>query len=341
MTDLDRRKFLTQSGAALGGLIASPRLGLLAVAAGAAASIAAKGEADAAQATSGMPRFLLRSGEPINSRGQPLGYGIDALATVTVPTAAPGTRIFVVAGHARPRPGCDERFARRSVGCSTLEFVREQGRWQHEVASVHNRRWDLETPIAIEGARLVPDQAAYRFQEMQPGTDCVLCVAATPWQTVLCGERDGWIVEVNPLSGHAVKRFSLGRVGALSIELVVQAGVPVAVYMRSRTHYFKFVSHQRFEGRQIQLNASILLIGELWAADLASEKWVLLTGDLEDTAWAERMRDPLGAAGLPAAFTEPPSPEVLARLRGGANALPSTSAPFVVEQDEAGSIILR
>ncbi|MBI3554687.1 MAG: DUF839 domain-containing protein [Deltaproteobacteria bacterium] len=334
---MDRRKFLFQSTATVGGLLASPRLGLLAVAAGAMAGTLAQ-DSDSPRSEN-PPRPLLRSGEPINSRGHPLGHGIAALTTVSVPTAAPGTRIFAVVAHGQARTDCNERIARRSVGFSTLEFTRENGRWQHEVASVHNRRWDLETPIPIEGARLVADQAAYRVQEMQPGTGCVNTVAATPWQTVLCGERDGWVVEVNPLSGHAVKRFSLGRVGARSIELVAKPGMPVAVYLLGDSHYFKFVSHQRFEARQIQVNSSILLIGELSVADLAAGQWVALTADLKDEAWAAQLREPLCAPNLPAPFSESPASELLARLRGADAAWKVPDSSFFVEQDEAGSII--
>lgn len=309
MSDIDRRKFLKQSGAALGGLVAAPRVGLLGLLGAAVIGVAAGSEDAGAIPVLGNRRRLLRSGEPVNARGEPFGYSIDGIAVVNVPAAVPGTRVLAVVAHERAcASGQVEAVAARSVGISALELVREEhGGWRHEIASHHNRRWHLETPVPLEGARLLPDAPMLRVQEEGPGLGSVCCAIATPWMTALCAERDGWIVELNPLSGVAVRRFTMGRVRATSLKLVATRGKPAALYLAGK-YLYKFVSHQRHDGRLVQANRAIFLLGELFVADLSCCKWISLTKGLLGDPWQAVVRDPesaalaLGVTPLEAAF---------------------------------------
>jgi hypothetical protein len=147
--DLERRKFLTQAGAALGGLFASPRAALLGAAFGGAAVASASSEPKSDGAALAR-RQILRSGEPMNSSGHAFGRATRALAAIELPARARGTRMAVV-------------FAHEDSGASVIEIARDsRGRWDVVIASAINRRH------GGAGAR---------------------SVLATPWGTALLGEN--------------------------------------------------------------------------------------------------------------------------------------------------------
>jgi hypothetical protein len=147
--DLERRKFLTQAGAALGGLFASPRAALLGAAFGGAAVASASTGTESAEAHL-VRRQILRSGEPMNTSGHPFGRATRALALIELPARARGTRLAAV-------------FAHEDTGASVIEIARDsRGRWDVVIASAINRRY------GGAGAR---------------------CVLATPWGTALLGEN--------------------------------------------------------------------------------------------------------------------------------------------------------
>ncbi|MBI3542464.1 MAG: hypothetical protein HY075_04215 [Deltaproteobacteria bacterium] len=337
MTDLDRRKFLQRSGATVGGALVNPKLGVFAAAAAAAGAIAGRGATAAETGAVHEVRRLLRSGEPINSRGQPFGHDVTALALVSAPAADPTSRVLVVAGHGSPRPGCEERIARKTVGISVVELEYEKtaksARWRHEVASEHNRRWDLDTPIPMDGARMAPDEPAFRVQRVDAPVGAIACVAATPWQSVLCAERGGWIVEVHAVSGTAIRRLSLGRVDAVSIAVRAEAGKAIVVELESaRGGTFKFVSHQRFDPRLPQGNVQSLLIGELFFRQGGEPHvWAPVTEGLVGEEWAGRLADPFPAA---TAATAAP----LATVAAGAQS-PRAGAFFVERETDGASVL--
>lgn len=310
-TDLDRRNFLFRSGATLGGLLASPRLGMLAAVGGAiAASEEASSSASQAKFQAQEERLLLRSGEPINTRGQPFGQQVTAAVTLAAPTAKQGERLFFVAGHGSSKSFVEdaaqdataERLRLRGTGISIVEFQFDPQKktWRHIVGSLHNRRWDGETAIPLEGARLGSDGKLFREQSLLAGTGEISAMVALPWQTVLAAEREGWLVEVNPATGLAVKRFSLGRLGAISLAVDARPGEPIAIYALGSRCLFKFVSHQRFDARLVQANASVLMIGELFAADFAQSRWVPLTRGLSMEEWSELLPRVAEAGNPPA-----------------------------------------
>lgn len=312
-TNNDRRKFLLQSGGALGGLLASPSTGLMALLGGALAAGALSSETSSSECTdidtntskSSGPKPLLRAQEPMNAQGAPFGYSVSGIATFPIPAAKAGQRLIIIIGHDKPRPDCEERFARRSVGVSSLEVVFDSDRksWRHEIMSHHNRRWDLTSEIAVEGGYIHPDQPLFRFQSVEQGLRSVQCVVGTPWGTALCAERDGYLVEINPLSGFVVKRLSLGRIDARELVIIAKPGQPLCIYALG-SRLFKFISHQRYEARLQQANSQLLVLGELLVADLKQSKWISVSKNVYNDDWVKRLQNIEDLPGLPEKFED-------------------------------------
>lgn len=359
--DMDRRKFLFRSGsdwgATFGGVLRKhPTLGLLAAAIDALTPAGARQSAGAV-ASAPVSR-LLRAGEPVNARGEPFGHEVSGIAVVQGPSVKQGSRVFAVIGHANPRPACEEKISRRTTGITVVELVRDAqagSPWRHEVSSPQNRRWDLNSAIPLDGARLdseTPGGRAFYVQERAGGLGVIDSVVPTPWNTVLCTERDGWVIEVNPFAGHAVRRFSLGRLGARQLRInSSESGKPLAVYLQSPDRLFKFVSHQRFEPREPQRNCAILSIGELFVADPGTSRWVPLTKGLAGEAWAEKMRAPADGLSIELVdvdfffkFQEVESPSASLGFKAGEARLhapdPLRADPFFIEHDLDGASLM-
>lgn len=297
MTDQpDRRKFLTQAGATIGSFLASPRLGIMAALGGFLAT-ADSNTASAKQGEKASQRrktLQLRSGDPINAQGEPFGGTITGFVLSAKPAAQADSRVLLTIGH--EGRGLDGKLA----GVSVLEFAKSaEGQWRHEISSHLNRRWHQATPTPLEGARLnSADGKMHRLQRLESGVGEINQVSLLPWNTVLCTERDGWVVEVNPLTGVAIKRASLGKVGAVAALVLESAGNPLVVYLLG-TRLFKFVSHQRFDARLMQANSQLLQIGELYVADFQDSSWRPLTEKLGAAEWERNIEQPDSACEMP------------------------------------------
>lgn len=324
---MDRRSFLKNSGGWLGGFLINPQMGVIGAIAAGAAAIASSDSDATTDSLERARRTLLRAGEPINSRGEPFGSSISGIATVALPDANKDSRLIAVVSHEHPVQNQIHNVSRRSTGISSIEFERSKsGGWRHVVESSRNKRWDAVTPMPIDGMRLsnVPERPAFRHQAMTSGVMGVSCAASTPWNTVLCGEGNaqaaastlglemnssefGWVVEVNPVTAQAVKRFSMGRINPISILTLAMAGKPTIVYLlgrdQERERLFKFISHQSYNAKQLNLNSSAFVIGNLFVADIDSGNWISLSPDLESSeSWLALMQEPHRASKVEAQF---------------------------------------
>lgn len=354
----DRRSFILKSGAGLGGFLASPRMAVL----GALSLLAGSTEMKNSNAAASNPvlwrkRRLLRSGEPLNTAGQPLGYGVSGIAVVSLPDAVPGHRVAVILTHEKGRAQGDQSFLKSDVGISVVELERQPKGWAHVIASAHNRRWDATTSIPLVGTRLVTEKPSITHQQMTVGSFGVSCIRPLPWGTVLCGEgrfesrfgggsskeSHGWVIEVNPRTGHAVKWLSLGRTSPVSIAVQAVSGQPVTVYMLgNQGHLFKFVSHQRFDGHQPMSYHSTLAIGELFI--LENQVWRSLTAGLSEEQWLKTVSDPYSVEP----FSQPQSESATAlglTQRGEQLSAPAPESQcdpaeaFVVNDEVDGSVL--
>lgn len=301
----DRRKFLKQSGAALGGFLINPAAGLLGLMAAGAATSQKEFSKERGDKTADSWRSILRTGAPINSVGHAFGGRLSSLHSFQMPEALQknetGGRYVVVATHASP-----------PIGISTFEVAKTKRGWDHVVAGRSNRIFSIQSPVALDGARL-KSGPLFRHQTLVAGVGRISCASATPWNTVLCaesasseGQDFGWVVEINPLNGVVVKRFSLGRTEPLGLLTVAESARRYVVYMLGgpsveQIYLYKFVSHQRFDAMRFDVNSQLLVIGELSVAriDSAPEKnheWISLTAGLSNDDWLRVMQSPAEAA---------------------------------------------
>jgi hypothetical protein len=311
---VDRRKFLLHSGAGVGGLLASPRLAIAgALAAG--LGLTKDSPDEAAAIVEAQHKVFFHANEPMNTAGHPFGFQIATLNLIALPEVTKATgkhRYSLVVGHLHPRKNCDEKFAQRSVGITTLEVTRdESGHWAHDISAIGNRRFDALTALPIDGARLnTGDEPMLRHQKLDSGASGITSSHTTAWQSVLCGESAGWLIEVQPRVGSIVKRFSMGRIYPVAITSFAETGAQASVYVLSQApgtngfRIFKFVSHQRFDARRGDANSSLLVIGDLLVADAEKKTWTNLTHGLTSFEWENQMPVICERADLPAPQTD-------------------------------------
>ncbi|MEW6056455.1 MAG: alkaline phosphatase PhoX [Bdellovibrionota bacterium] len=342
----ERRRFLTQSGGMLGGFLANPGAALLSLVAGSLVSKTGRSAANAADVASfetetAVAKKVLHANEAVNLQGDPLGLDLSSMVLVSQPEAWSAqkqcNRVLLVLAHGCAAGQIDPKLSRRHVGLSMIELELSENGWSHRISGMMNRRWHAESPVAIEGMRFQENAPALRVQRLSQGMAGIASMALSGWQTVLACEarpgdsyprfefseerekqhfhRDwGWVVEVNPFTGTAIKRFSLGRVFPVSASLAASAGKPVSIYLLGQREdglgfLFKFISHQRFDSRMLTANASILSMGELWVADIEKRRWGRVFEGSGGRSWEEAMVSPYQAT---AQFHGLPEPRKLA-----------------------------
>lgn len=297
----DRRKFLLQSGAAVGGFLLNPTAGVLGLVAATLAQKNASDESNAKAAPGARTkRPLLRSAAPIDTAGRPFGARVASLSALQVPQALQkedeAGRFVLVCGHESG-----------PISLSTFEVVRSKRGWDHAVGSHYNRTFSRLTQVPIDGARLSAESSLYRHQAMLSGLGPARSSLTTPWNTVLIAEGGegndfGWVAELNPFTGSVIKRFSLGRLQALGLAQWTQSGSPYVLYALGgasgeRMFLYKFVSHQRFDAKHLTANATLLSMGELYVADLEKAEWQPLSNGLDSNHWKALMQTPAAVTG--------------------------------------------
>lgn len=203
-------------------------------------------------------------------------------------------------------------FEMSMVGGSLLEIVKNGPDWEVVKNSSYNRRISAQTKIPFAGNQSI------KGSRTAIGTLANCAGGKTPWGTVLTceenydgffGETDfktkkhipaewlqwdkffpyppehyGWVVEVNPQTGAAIKHTSMGRFAhECATVRLASSNIPV-VYSGDDTdneHLYKFISRE----------AGSLTAGTLHVAHLESGTWIPLT--LEDSRLKSVFKDEL------------------------------------------------
>lgn len=179
-------------------------------------------------------RPLLRSGSPINERGDAFGGSVSGMAIVPFGLDSEGA--LLVCGHygeIQSKEGtlskdAEANLKKSSFGISILELRKTNGQWDLVSKSSRNIRISAANTesLSVEGAIFDKENAKLNPVYFESKTVApIMFVTLTPWQTVLCAEKmidddSGWVIEVSPRSGSVVKRNALGRVDARSLEFV-------------------------------------------------------------------------------------------------------------------------
>ena len=203
--------------------------------------------------------------EPLSRLGEPFGARVNTFSCIENTQ----DQIFVVFGHQGEyefQPGIlrDEQIRNLSKyagGVSVLEISR-RGRhspWRLNAQSSVNRRIYSGIECALYGSR-TNDGNTEDFSEKTTAPQEFTSMLATPWQTVLAlGAADGWMAEINPVSGTLLQRFSLGKTSACACQILTAPGKPVRVYSTDRdSGFWRFTSEQKFEARLMSFNQRIL-----------------------------------------------------------------------------------
>jgi len=308
---MDRRKFLQQTGASIGGFLASPQLGALttigaALGFASAAEAGRKREADELERENrlgqAVPHLLVRTGEAMNSAGEAFGATISGMALFQTQSIEKGRRAIAVIGHSSQYspPHSERKLQPRDEGISVLEFHKNESRWEHAIASPQNRRFHALSETALDGARFFAEQPVHRVQKRAIGIGSIACVVATPWNTALCGSD--WTLEVHPYSGVVLQKLCLGRIYPQSLHLRAEISHQLEVYALGRNpesdqkQLFKFVSHQKYHPMTGGQGATFLNMGEFFVATkpgLDATCWTSLTPqDLSTEEWEQRLMNP-------------------------------------------------
>jgi len=201
-----------------------------------------------------------------------------------------------------PRTKQEMILEQEAVGVSLVHIKKEDGIWKFVKNSKYNRR--------VSGRTMIPFQKGYRIfgSTSAMGTLSNCAGGKTPWGTFLTCEENydifvgeakfenrhrkfievdkfkwyehfpvppehyGWVVEIEPFTGKAVKRCALGRFEHESATIVVSKKNRAVAYMgedRKGGYIYKFVSD----------SGTSLEKGTLYVADTVKGRWIPL--DLE------------------------------------------------------------
>lgn len=186
-----------------------------------------------------------------------------------------------------------------NVGGSIIRIKEENGIWKVVKNDPHNRRITAKTPIKINWDSPIKDQS------ITIGTHSNCSGGITPWNTFITCEENyqdfygetiynevnetshkpswygwekfynyppehyGWVVEINPKDGSALKHIALGRFAHECCTLYELKDKRVAAYTgddKNNEHLYKFISSK----------PGSLKEGTLYVADTINGKWLEL-----------------------------------------------------------------
>ncbi|MCB9072223.1 MAG: DUF839 domain-containing protein [Bdellovibrionaceae bacterium] len=198
-----------------------------------------------------------------------------------------------------PRTKAEMSLEQLEIGGSLVEIIKRNGKWSYVPNSKYNRRITAQTKIPFQkNTRIMNATSAYGMV-----TNC--SGGYTPWKTILTCEENydiyygnstyinkkrqfvpqkkmnwyehfnhppehyGWVVEVEPFTGHATKLITLGRFEHESATVTTGKSGKVVVYMgedRRGGGIFKFVSDS---GKNLDK-------GTLYVANTDKGQWIAL-----------------------------------------------------------------
>ncbi|MDA8793751.1 DUF839 domain-containing protein, partial [Bacteriovoracaceae bacterium] len=246
-------------------------------------------------------KVFISHGELINSQGDRFGFNNDyigyrslgkneAILWVNHEDVNP---IFIN-GWERSKKNIDEEM--RNVGGTLIHVKKENGNWTPLINSKYNRRLDANTKIPFSHKTKILNQ------DFALGTMANCAGGVTPWGSILTceenydsffGERNedgslqksrldwekfykrppehyGYVVEINPKTGDAVKHVQMGRFAHECATYKKGKSGKACFYMgddRADQCLYKFISDK---DDQIEN-------GKLYVASLENKKWISLS----------------------------------------------------------------
>lgn len=195
-----------------------------------------------------------------------------------------------------------------AVGICVVHIRKENGKWVVVSDSPLARRYDATDRIAVSGP--AAGSAALNGATEVIGTLANCSGGQTPWLTALSCEENyqdyygedkntlgggygwhdagadtegqipehyGWVVEVDPYSGRAVKRTALGRFRHENVAIAIGKSGKVVAYMGDDKRdecVYKFVSSKTYDPNNREANFDILDEGTLYVANFGRGTWV-------------------------------------------------------------------
>ena len=247
-------------------------------------------------------RLLISWNDIINKKGDRFGFNNDYIAILSLSKEEllmwvnheSANPIFVShnLGKGPSKARVDKELY--NVGGALLALRKKGPHWVVDTNSPHNRRLTGHTPIPFDHGPIAGSKIAM-------GTIANCAGGVTPWKTILTCEENydhmygelsfqghfkksshgwenfypnsplhyGWVVEVEPLTGKATKRVSLGRFRHESATCHPLSDGRVVIYSgedKEDEHLYKFISKRPRD----------LSTGELFVLKVSDGKWISL-----------------------------------------------------------------
>ena len=213
---------------------------------------------------------FLRTGTPVNIKGEPLGPDLQAPSVVQRPEYAATKRYSVFVPHGK----ASEEYP---AGLSSFEIDEvSNGKWglpDLVIESLRNRRLNSVSDII--------DDDGIGDGKSQVTSLC--SSKPTPWNTFVALDENGFMVEYNPVTGASFRRKKLGRLpGAVSLAISFTEGRRLKS-MLAGCGLYRVVSRQFYAARYPQANLNILSSGEGYVADFKDNLWkrIILNDETE------------------------------------------------------------
>lgn len=236
-----------------------------------------------------------------------------------------------------------------AIGFAVVHLRKVDGLWTVVADSDYGRRFDARTPIALSGP--VAGTAVVGGATEVIGTLGNCSGGMTPWMTGLSCEENyqdyygedsvneqnpaqgwqadaanvqppehfGWVVEIDPFTGVAKKRTSLGRFRHENVAIGIGKSGKVVAYMGDDKRdevVYKFISDAAYDPTNREANLDILDSGTLYAANFGSGKWIPIVWEGNE----ETLGDPSKVGG----YTLTSQADVLTYAAQAARALGAT-----------------
>jgi secreted PhoX family phosphatase len=237
-----------------------------------------------------------------------------------------------------------------AVGINTVHIRKVDGKWTVVADSELARRYDATDPIQFSGPVAGTDVVNGATEVIGTVGNC--SGGQTPWLTGLSCEENyqdyygedknsdssgygwleagandqgqipehyGWVVEVDPYSGTAVKRTSMGRFRHENVAIGIGATGKVVAYMgddKADSAVYKFITEAAYDAVNRDANLNILDSGTLYVANFQRGTWIPVVFEGNE----ERLSDPANVGG----YTIASQADVLTYCDQAAKALGAT-----------------
>lgn len=189
---------------------------------------------------------------------------------------------------------------KRAMGVSVVRVKRVNGQWEIVKGDPLNRRIDGLADIELTGP--AAGTPVVKGARTVKGTVGNCSGGQTPWGTLLTCEENvdgytkqwegtgyeathqGWITEIDPFDPRSTpkKHTAMGRFRHENAAVTIAKDGRAVVYMGDDMRdacVYKYVSKGKYNAQDRKANLNLLAEGDLYVADFAAGKWLLLDYD--------------------------------------------------------------